>query len=186
MKDPWHLPAAVYLTELTGEPKSFVAVWEAKGTTVYCTFSREGVALAVCDVRIEADSGSVDAWARRIPSDGQLVGAVRRVGNSGLTAIAALLGEQEAVSQAYQAALAEYSRTKGEASEGLEQAMEAALAAYDKQLKRRPSAQVQNQVAQVQEWLAHGDQTREIVDRLTARGLSESTAFRRLRQARDG
>lgn len=185
VRDPWYLPAAVYMTELTGEPKSFVAVWEMKGTAVFCTFIRAGVALAVSEVQVEADDGSVAAWARRIPSDGQLVGAVRRKGNPGLTAIAALLGEQETLSQAYQAALAEYARTRGEATEGLEQALEAALVAYDKGLKKRPAAKVQNQVAQVREWLAQGDQTRDIIDRLTAMGVSESTAFRRLKEARD-
>lgn len=184
MKDPWYLPAEVYATELTGEHQSFVAVWKSKGTAVYCTFIRAGVALAVNKVELEADRGSVAAWARKIPSDGQLVGAVRRAGNSGLTAIAAVLGEQETLSEAYQAALAEYARTRGEATEGLEQALEAALAAYDKRLKKRPAAKVQNQVAQVREWLAQGDQTRDIIDRLTAMGLSESTAFRRLKEAR--
>lgn len=184
-KDPWYKPAAVYLPELTGEPEAFVAVWEAEGTRVFCTFIRAGVALAVSEVQIETDEDSIAPWARRIPGDGLLVGGVRRFGNPGLTAIAALLGEQEFLSRAYQAALAEYARTRGEPSQGVEQALEAALKSYEKQLNKRPAAKAGNQVAQVQEWLAEGVKTREIVDRLTAMGLSESTAFRRLKEARN-
>ncbi len=186
MNSPWDKPAAVYLPELTSEPKAFVAVWEAQGTRVFCTFVRAGIALAISEVQIEADEGSVAAWARRIPSDGLLVGAVRRFGNSGLTAIAGVLGEQEALAQAYQAALAEYARARGEPTQSLEQALEAALKSYDKRLNKRPAAKAGNQVALVREWLVQGAQTREVIDRLTAMGLSESTAFRRLKEARNG
>jgi hypothetical protein len=123
--------------------------------------------------------GEVPASMRRLPSNLQVMDALRGLGNRGISVVAYLLAEHDKLSEEFQKAIA------GIDGPAPESAVEAALEDYIKAVNRRPRARIRSQVGEVRAMLDRGIRTSDIVESLVTGGVSEATAYRRIKEARN-
>lgn len=183
--DWWTQPAAVVLPTLPrfGEAlEKAMVTWLIGETATWVEADVRAFAGSpfVAEFRVGTDgSEPVAPQARRLPSDGAVVQAMRALGPSGLVALAALLGDQEEL-------IADIA-PDGEQSPPIQKpsyTTEQLLAMYGRNVSKRPKERVVRQVVEARQCLEEGVPSGQIISRLTAQGIARRTAFNRLKEAR--
>ena len=183
--NPWDIPANVDVSFPDSEVPSRSQVrvmWESDGALVTAYLESVGGAVEVVGFEVTGGPNGIPAPLRRLPSDLQVLQAARRFGTSGLMAVAFLGDDRELLAE-----IANRHNISGDDLSG----SPAAMHDYARQLAKRPKAKIQREVAMATELLngINGSpplRSRQVVDHLiSVGGLSEQTAWRRLRAARE-
>lgn len=154
--------------------------WDSGEVEVVASLGSTGGALAVTAFTVCSNGSRIPRDFRMLPSDGKIISLLHDMGTRGdfalaWTAKAEQLGDDTTV-DVVNAVLA------GTVTPGEDFSFDALQMATAENLNasQRKRAQIERVRAMVDEGLA----AQEIVDRLMAEGLSQSTAFRRLRLAK--
>jgi hypothetical protein len=176
-ENPWYQPTEVAYGPTVSQVEELYVVWDGPTFQAQATVVAERGAPVVRAFACEVLDGSLPAEARRLPSDAFVIDAVRRFGLGGIAPLIRLLGEENDFEARYAAM---------DVPEGLS-SLEAALADHGTLIVRRPRAQIQQQIHDVQQMQEKGMRTSEIESELMTRfGLSRRTAYRRIESAREG
>lgn len=169
----WYRPTEVSFGPTLAEVQELYVAWVTPLFKARATVISDRGAPVVQSFVCEAD-GSLPSEVRRLPSDAFVVDAIRRFGVGGIAPLIRLLGEDSDFEARYRAI---------EVPED-QFALEAVLHGHARLITRRPRAQIQQQIHDVQRMRSQGMKTAAIEQDLTQRfGISRSTAYRRIRAA---
>ena len=151
-------------------------IWDCPTFQAHATVVAEHGVPVVRAFTCEALAGTLPPDARRLPTDAVIIDAVRRFGYRGIGPLIRLLGEESA----FEARYAAVETTDDESP------LERAAAEHGAIIVRRPRAQIQQQIHDVQRMREEGMKTSEIERELVTRcGLSKRTAYGRIESGRD-
>ena len=182
--NPWDNPANVDVTFLDSDdsPRPKVRViWETDGALVTAYLENIGGAIQVTAFDVQGGPDGIPNLVRRLPSDVLVLQVVRRFGPMGLMALA-YLGDDRGI-------LTEIANRHNVSGAELS-SNPAAMQEYSRELARRPKAKIQREITLARELRdgINGEpplRSRQVVEHLMqVAGLSEQTAWRRLRSAR--
>ena len=170
----WNLPTDVAYGPNVSQVEELYVLWAGPNFRARATIVEERGTPVVKAFECEAVEGSLPHEARRLPSDAVVIDAIRRFGMGGIAPLIRLLGEESDFEARYEAI---------EAPEG-QFSLEVALKEHGKLIVRRPRAQIQQQILDVQRMRSDGKKTSEIERELMRRfGMSKRTAYRRISAA---
>ena len=176
----WTKPQKVWATTTDAGERRLSMSWASGEVEVEASLCSTAGALAVTDFTVRTKGSRIPRDFRTLPSDGKIISLLHDMGTRGdfalaWTAKAERLGDHTTV-DVVNAVLA------GTVTPGEDFSFDAVRMALVEKLdaSQRKRAQIEQVKAMINEGLA----AQEIVDRLMAEGLSQSTAFRRLRLAK--
>lgn len=176
----WSAPTSVDVLTAEGDENGdfpYIEMrWEADDATVTAQIDYVDGALRVTRFDISGPSG-VPTNLRRLPSDSLVLKALRTGGQAGYRAAVDIAGYWDSEWRM----LDEIERSSPDPETDLKRAMSDFLT----DLNKRPRSRIVSQTQEVRGMLKTGMRTKEIVEALMATGVSESTAYRRIRLARD-
>jgi len=172
----WYQPTEVLYGPNVSQVEELFVIWDRPAFRVHATVVAEHGVPVVRAFTCEALTGTLPPDARRLPTDAVIIDAVRRVGFRGIGPLIRLLGEESAFEARYAAV-----ETTDDQSP-----LERAAAEHGAIIVRRPRAQIQQQIVEVQRMREKGMRTSQIERELMTRfGLSKRTAYRRIESAKD-
>ncbi len=171
----WNQPTEIAYGPTVARVEELYVRWAGPRFQAQATVVAESGAPVVRAFECEVLEGSLPPEARRLPSDAVVIDAVRRFGLGGIAPLIRLLGEEsefEARYEAVEVAASQFS-------------LEVALEEHGRLIVRRPRAQIQQQIREVQRMRDEGQGTSQIERELMRRyGLSKRTAYRRIQAAK--
>lgn len=184
-EDRWRSPVAVSFPRLEADPQTAEVVWTDGECSVAATVAASDNHLVVREFVVTGQEGTVPAWARRLPGDDVVAQSMRRMGTEGVSAIAALLRDQDRLSRIYQHEL-ERSKLSPEEESVREEALRKTMQRYGALIGRRRQEDVKREVEFARESLDDGVPRSEVAVRLqTTFFLSRRTAYRRIETAEE-
>ena len=184
-QSPWSVPSHVDVElpdDVNGltEPRVRV-LWEVDESTVIAYIGRHRGVTAVVGFSVKSGERGISPRVRALPPEGVVIQAARRLGDRALLALAYINDDLDALSRIG-------------ADLGIDDAKNAqsapVLEVYGRQLAKRPRSRIAEQVAHAMELMRGGEgveglETARVVEVLILRcGISEATAYRRVREAR--
>lgn len=163
--------------------REVLVTWRVDGSEVTARLKNRHGSVVVDTFELRSGEDGLPTVARRLPSDGAVIKAVQGGGVRARYALRWLLGSP----QGYVAAGRELLAAGRELDGSL---LEDALDVYLAELTKRPRSRVTAEVAIAKELLQQqrtdtSIRTADIIRHLMAQNITESTAWRRLRKARD-
>lgn len=172
MTVPASLDAVVTLTPTDRNGSRVLVVeWNEGGARICAELARLGDIPVLLKVIVE-NPRELSHDQRTIPTEARVLALVQGLGRDGWPYLLYLMGESL--------------RHEGALSEVTEEVIHGSLDAYRRELFRKPHSRRPELVEVANEMARDGVKTRDIVNTLKARGVSEATAFRYLRRARAG
>ncbi len=171
----WFQPTDITYGPTVSQVEELYVLWDNPAFRAEATLVAERGVPVVKVFTCEALRGSLPPEARRLPTDANVIDAVRRFGLGGIAPLIRLLGEESDFE-------ARYASTDVPEGQSL---FEAAMVAHGTLIVRRPRTQIQQQIREVQRMRGNGMKTSEIERELITRfGMSKRTAYRRIKDAK--
>lgn len=171
----WFQPTEITYGPAVAQVEELYVLWDNPTFRAEATLVAERGVPVVKAFSCEALRGSLPPEARRLPTDANVIDAVRRFGLGGIAPLIRLLGEESDFEARYAAT---------EVPEG-QSLLEAAMVAHGTLIVRRPRTQIQQQIRDVMRMMDEGMKTAEIERELMTRfGMSKRTAYRRIKDAK--